>query len=226
VESIVDLWRLRVQAATGEVIGFTAAGLPRSSWRQANWVLDAWLEAYPAAELAVTNWGGFRAEVPPGEITVGNVVDVLPFDNTIVECEVTGAELIANLECCGGAVAGFTYTYRELAAGGREVVSVTLADGTPLQVGRDYHVLVNDFMFAGGGGYLFGQQDPDGFDTGIHWRQPVIDWTRAQGSSADDPIDTRLDDRARWAPVPDVRRVRGRFSSSGPFHTSPKATVR
>jgi 5'-nucleotidase/UDP-sugar diphosphatase len=127
---------------------------------------------------------------------VGEIVGVLPFDNVIVDCAITGAQLVENLEVRHAAVAGFSYTYHE--EDGQTVVdSVTLADGSPLDMNATYHVLVNDFMYLGGDGYLFYQQDPNAYDTSIQWRQPVIDWTRAQNTSATNPIDPLIDDQPR-----------------------------
>jgi len=128
---------------------------------------------------------------------VGDIVGVLPFDNVIVDCAITGAQLVENLEACHAAVAGFAYTYHE--DDGQTVVdSVTLlADGSPLDMAETYHVLVNDFMYLGGDGYLFYQQDPNAYDTSIQWRQPVIDWTEAQNTSATNPIDALIDDQPR-----------------------------
>jgi len=196
IETIVDYWQTRTDAVMGEVIGYTETGMNKRSWKQANYVLDSWLWAYGTADLAMTNWGGLRADIPAGDITIGDIVGVLPFENRIVDCAITGAQLIENLECCGGAVAGFNYTYHD-DAGQTVVDAVTLADGSPLDPTATYHVLINDFMYAGGDGYLFGAQDPYGYDTSIQWRQPVVDWTKAQNTSATSPIDPLIDDQPR-----------------------------
>jgi len=201
IQTIVDYWKDETEDVMGEVIGYTETGLPRRSAKQTNYVLDSWLWAYGTADFAMSNMGGFRADIPAGDITVGDIVGVLPFENRIVDCAITGAQLIDNLECCGGAVAGFSYTYRDL--GWHYVVdSVTLSDGSPLDLEATYHVLVNDFMYAGGDGYLFGEQDPLAYDTGIQWRQPVIDYTRAQATSMQNPIDVLIDDEARATELP------------------------
>jgi len=197
VQTIVDYWQDQTDQVMGQVIGYTETGLPRRSWKQVNYVLDSWLWAYGTADFSISNWGGFRADIDPGDITVGDIVGVLPFENRIVDCAITGAQLVENLECCGGAVAGFTYTYHYDEDDQTVIDSVTLADGSPLDMAATYHVLVNDFMYAGGDGYLFGQQDPYGYDTSIQWRQPVIDWTEAQNTSVDNPIDPLIDDQPR-----------------------------
>ncbi len=58
-------------------------------------------------------------------------------------------------------------------------------------------MLVNDFMYLGGDKFPFQKQDPDGYDTAVQWRQPVIDWLVAQNSSASAPIDSRIDAEPR-----------------------------
>ena len=62
--------------------------------------------------------------------------------------------------------------------------------GQPIEATARYHVLVNNFMYAGGDGFgLLAEYDPAGYDTGIHWRQPVIDWIIAQESSPTQPLE-------------------------------------
>ena len=196
VEDIVEYWQTQTDAVMGEVIGYSDTGLARRSWKQINYVMDSWLWAYPAGDFAISNWGGFRADIDAGDITVGDIVGVLPFENRIVDCAITGAELIENIECCGGTVAGFSYTYHTR-SGQTVVDDVTLTNGSPLDLNATYHVLVNDFMYAGGDDNLYGQQDPNAYDTGIQWRQPVIDWTREQKTSESNPIDPLIDDAPR-----------------------------
>ncbi|OFV71316.1 bifunctional metallophosphatase/5'-nucleotidase [Acetobacterium wieringae] len=50
------------------------------------------------AEIAVENAGGIRAQIPAGEITKGQVIDVLPFGNYLVTKQVTGADIKKMLE--------------------------------------------------------------------------------------------------------------------------------
>jgi 2',3'-cyclic-nucleotide 2'-phosphodiesterase (5'-nucleotidase family) len=167
------------------VIGYAEREIGRRSAAMFNLVTDAWLAAYPA-DIAMTNPGGFRQSLPAGEITLADVVGVLPFDNTLVDVTLTGAQVIASYEHGHPAIAGMT------ARGGYK-----LADGTPIDREAIYHVLVNDFMYAGGDGYKFNEYDPDAYFTSIEWRQPVIDWIIAQKTSADKPLDDVLDVRMR-----------------------------
>ena len=43
--------------------------------------------------MAFQNGGGIRAAIDQGPITVGEVINVLPFGNTLATMELTGAEL-------------------------------------------------------------------------------------------------------------------------------------
>jgi len=72
-----------------------------------------------------------------------------------------------------------------------------LDDGSPLDPDAVYHVLVSDFMYYGGDDYLFQTHNPDGYQTGIHWRDPAIEWIIAQETTPDRPLETLLDDTKR-----------------------------
>ncbi len=183
-------WQAETEKALGEVIGYTRTGLAHRSPALLNLVMDSWLQAYPTADVALSNIGGFRQGIAAGPITLGAIVDVLPFNNQIVDVVVTGAQLKANLDCCTSAVAGITYR------GGK----LLLADGTPVDPARKYHVLINDFMAGGGDRYLFNRQDPNPYYTAIDWRQPVMDYVRRLGSSEQMPIETFLDATPRTGP--------------------------
>ncbi len=177
VESIVAGWSAQTDELLGEVIGYTGEGIPLDQSLY-NLVTDSWLWYYPNADLAISNLGGFRDEIPPGEITLADIVAVLPFENTLIEVELTGAQVQENLRCCGGAVAG-------------------VSDTGSLDPEATYRVLVNSYIYQGGDGYLFDRQDPDAYDTGINWREPVIQWLRAHPTSSEQPLEGLLDDTPR-----------------------------
>jgi len=190
IETLVAGWKAQVDEALGEVIGYTKSGI-EIGWPMYSLLVDAWLWYYPEADLAINNLGSYREAIPPGEITRADVVATWPFENTLVDVDLTGEQVADNLLCCDGAVAGFTY-HR---AGARIIAE--LDDGSPLDPEATYHVLVNNFMYYGGDGYLFSEHNPDGYDTGIHWREPVIEWIIAHQTSPECPLESLLDDTKR-----------------------------
>ena len=58
---------------------------------------DSYLYA-TGADVAVENAGGIRAEIAAGDITKGQVIDVLPFGNYLVTKKVSGADILSMLE--------------------------------------------------------------------------------------------------------------------------------
>ncbi len=187
LSALVERWRARTDEALARPLGHSDGGLPRRSFALANLITDSWRWAYPSAEVAVTNTGGIRADLPAGQIELQDVVGVLPFENTLILVEVSGAELLANLECCGGALSGLRF----------ERGNPILDDGQPLDPEGQYRVLINDFMYAGGDGYLFGAQDPEGYDTSIHWRQPLVDYLESLATKPESPLEDFVDDDPR-----------------------------
>ena len=187
IATIVEKWSAKAALTLDEVIGYSEGGIKRP-WPLFNLITDAWLAEYPNADIAYTNAGGVRQDIEAGEITIGDIYSVLPFNNVLIDVEVTGRDILRNLICCAGVFSGMRW---------HKDGSVTLVDGSPLDVDATYHVLINDFMFAGGDNYLFGEQDPDGYNTGIDWRQPVIDYIQALDTSPSRPIDGLLDVKYR-----------------------------
>ena len=64
-------------------------------------VAEAFLQQgknYFKADLSIQNGGGVRIDLPPGKITVQDIYTVLPFKNTIIQLNATGAEVKAALE--------------------------------------------------------------------------------------------------------------------------------
>ena len=49
-------------------------------------------------QVAIQNGGGIRASIDAGEVTMGEVLTVLPFQNTLATFEVTGETIVAALE--------------------------------------------------------------------------------------------------------------------------------
>jgi 5'-nucleotidase / UDP-sugar diphosphatase len=198
IAAVVGGWSRKADKALGEVIGYTETGIHRG-WSLFNLLTDSWLWAYPEADLAISNFGGFREAIPPGEITRANIMATWPFKNEIVSVELTGKQVSENLLCCGGAVAGLTYRL----SGDR--VTATLKNGRALDPGATYRVLVNSFMYAGGDNYLFQTQNPNGYNLGVQMQEPAIKWIQSQKTSPQRPLET-LSDSTERGTVPILKK--------------------
>lgn len=114
--------------------------------------------------MALQNGGGIRAAIPAGQVTVGQVITVLPFGNTLALMDVTGDELKAAFEASvknapkenGGFlhVSGGKVSYDSSKPVGQRIVSIELVneDGTYTKLAEDktYTIATNAFTAKGG----------------------------------------------------------------------------
>lgn len=109
------------------------------------------------------NTAGYAAG-PPYDLVRGDVFTTLPFGNVVVTRTVTGTQLWAMVEhgisalpaANGrfGQISGFRFTYDVNAQVGSRLVSMALADGTPIpEDATTYTLATSDFLNMGGDGY-------------------------------------------------------------------------
>jgi len=185
VAEIVARWRQATDAQLDVQIGYLKQTLNRSGTAIRSLIIESWLIGYPTADVAITNPGGIRDDLTAGPVTLADIISVMPFDNVIIQMKLTGKQITQVLVLASSPVIGGLYQQ-----GGKWVLSKT---GQPLDMDTTYSVLVNDFMYNGGDGYtLLAKFDPNGYNTAINWRQPVIDWIRAQKSTPAEPLDEAI----------------------------------
>ncbi len=187
VAAAVQKWAEKTKVEGGVVIGYLKDEIPRQGATMQALIVESWLWAYPQADVALTNLGGMRDKLPKGDITLAGITSVMPFNNTIVEVHIRGDQLEKILEgklVTPPAIGGVRY------ANGKWILAKT---GKPLDAKATYSILVNDFMYAGGDHYDdLAKDDPNAYFTAIDWRQPVIDWIKAQNSSESSPLEAAL----------------------------------
>ena len=185
ISRLVEMWQNKTDAELGTVIGYLEEEITRQSREMETLITQAWLAAYPGADIAITNQGGIRDHLPSGEITPAHLVSVLPFDNTLVELLLTGEQLLKV----------FNSTNSSLVGGLNKKGNQWFLEKNrePLETRETYRVLVNDFMYEGGDDYdLLAQYDPHALYTTIGWREPVIDWISARQSNKQNPLDETI----------------------------------
>ena len=116
--------------------------------------------------LALQNGGGIRSSINAGPITVGEVIAVLPFGNTLATVDISGADLRAALEHgvkdspkeSGGFlhIAGGKYTFDSSKPVGSRIVSFQIKQGDDYVDVKDdqtYTIATNAFTAKGGDGF-------------------------------------------------------------------------
>jgi 5'-nucleotidase / UDP-sugar diphosphatase len=150
-----------------------------------------------AAEIAVTNTLGIRDNFYPGPITLEDMFNVFPFENTLVVMYLSGRELLeltdfitnrsAGRGCQSQAqVAGFRFTMNcgQVLANERDGTNVqtseaitigTSAGGPPLSLDATYKIATNDYIANGGSGFRVLKRNTTKIDTGVALRDALID---------------------------------------------------
>lgn len=160
-----------------------------------NLVADAMLARTKdqGVQFAITNGGGLRASIDGGEVTMGEVLEVLPFQNTLATFRLKGADVVASLESGvsqieEGAgrfpqVSGLRFTFDASAEPGSRISDVQVQSGDgwePIDPDAVYTIATNNFMRTGGDGYsLFAENATDAYDYGPGLEQVLADYLAA-----------------------------------------------
>lgn len=160
-----------------------------------NLVADAMLDrvADQGVTIAIQNGGGLRASIDAGEVTMGEVLTVLPFQNTLATFQLSGAGIVEALEngvskIEEGAgrfpqVAGLRFAFDKDAAPGSRIKTVEVKKGDgfePIDPEEIYSVATNNYMRGGGDGYaIFRSGGMNAYDYGPGLEQVVADYLMA-----------------------------------------------
>ncbi|WP_075291294.1 5'-nucleotidase C-terminal domain-containing protein [Pararhizobium arenae] len=160
-----------------------------------NLVADAILDRVKSQgiSIAIQNGGGLRASIDKGVVTMGEVLTVLPFQNSLATFQLKGSDVVAALEnglsqIEEGAgrfpqVAGLKYSFDKSKPPGSRVVSVEVKEGetfVPLDTAKTYGVVSNNYMRSGGDGYgVFATAGMNAYDFGPNLESVVADYLSA-----------------------------------------------
>lgn len=140
------------------------------------------MKAKADTQIAITNGGGLRIPlIEKGNITMGKMYELMPFDNTLVKMELKGSDLkrvlenaIGNESIGWGQFTGVKVYYDINKPLGSRILGMYLMDGTKVDMDKYYTVVTNDFMATGGDGYDFtGAKNV--LDTGIPIREALVE---------------------------------------------------
>jgi 2',3'-cyclic-nucleotide 2'-phosphodiesterase (5'-nucleotidase family) len=185
----LEPYRKQVAPLIGEVVGHASARLVRDYRAESSlgaFVTDV-MRARSGAEIAITNAGGLRADLPEGAVTKGDVLDALPFVNSLVTLELRGAQIRElleqglTLERGMVQVSGLRARYDPVRPAGARLLEVSVG-GAPLEPARVYRVATNSFLAQGGDLYTTFLQGRVIDDSGTLLSELVMDFLRQQGT--------------------------------------------
>lgn len=126
-------------------------------------VTDAYREL-SGADVAVTNGGGIRNELPAGHLTYGDIISLLPYENNVCVVEVTGKKIIDMLESCCQAtpqesgdfpqVSGMTFvidTRHKPRIADVRILNRETGEYEAIDLEKKYSLATIDYCISGGG---------------------------------------------------------------------------
>jgi len=155
-------------------------------------------------QVALMNAGGIRNGFPSGEITMGQVLEALPFGNMITRVDLTGAQLQSALEHGVSAaeqedgrfpqVAGLRFVWDLQRPVGKRITKIEVSDRAGkfqlLNPQAIYRVATNNFLAAGGDGYRIFAEGKNLWETGY-----LLSDTIAEYIGTSSPLQVQIEAR-------------------------------
>jgi 5'-nucleotidase/UDP-sugar diphosphatase len=171
VGAVVQQFWGPIESRFGEVIGtadgdFSSRGDDQAPY---NLVADAVRETF-GTDIEFENQGGVRAPLVNGKITRDDLVNVDPFNNTVMTFSITGKDLLRILRASTPAVSGVRYRLER-----GELKDVTV-NGQPVDENRTYTGATNSY---------FAQSAMKGMevkDTGMARLDVLVNYIRKKGT--------------------------------------------
>ncbi|MGE5396618.1 MAG: 5'-nucleotidase C-terminal domain-containing protein [Chitinophagales bacterium] len=199
VKNVLNEGQSEIAPVKNEVIGKNLDDLVHQGDKVS--ILGQWetdiMRQEARADIAFQNGGGLRTSIMAGDITVGNIWHIIPFDNTLVLMNMKGSQIVKVLQhginnpkyqCLQ--YSGIRVKYNSMLSPDKRVVEVIFPDGSILDPQKTYKVVTNDFMAAGGDDYTMFKEGTNVNDTHQLVRDLLI-----QAVKTTKVIDFKGDDR-------------------------------
>ena len=144
-----------------------------------NWFTDTLLEEangmfFKACDIAMQNYGGLRVpSLGKGELTVRDIYELMPFDNTVVAIDIPGTvlqQLLDQNAQSNGWPISHTLNYK---IKHRKATEVTI-HGEPIDNNKIYRLVVPDYVANGGDASGILKSYPQE-DSGVFVRDAIIE---------------------------------------------------
>jgi len=199
VTAATDSIRQMVKAVTSEVVAHSDYTLVVSD-ENAQWIVraeetnagDLVADAYRytmKADIGFENGGGIRNDIAAGDITYGDIIGMLPYDNTLRRIAATGQQVQDMLTCCTAKVPEldgnfpqcsglrFTVHSKSHTVSNIEVLQEN-GQYAPLDLHHTYSVALTDYNHEGGGFFDSFKKCPVLFESSLRYYEALSDYLR------------------------------------------------
>jgi 2',3'-cyclic-nucleotide 2'-phosphodiesterase (5'-nucleotidase family) len=144
------------------------------------------------APVCILNYGGLRNGLPKGAITLGNVFELMPFENEIVVIEINGSKAKEVMNYIakknGMPESGIKLSIKENQA------DSVLIQGLPFEATRNYLIITSDYLAKGGDDMTFFLDPVSFYPLGIKVRDAIIEYLKEKTKSGQ-TVSAQLDKR-------------------------------
>ncbi|MBA4317771.1 MAG: hypothetical protein C0412_05165 [Flavobacterium sp.] len=186
IKTVVNYWKGETDLALSGIIGYVNNEIGQNTDKMYNLITDSWLYNFPYADIAISNRGGVRQSLSAGNISLSSIVGIMPFENEVVELELSGSQVIAVVNSIKSA---------SFFGGINTTNGYKLKNGNAINPAATYKVLTTDYYYSIVP--LFQQYDATPTYTYINWRQPVINYLQYLNTTQANPLDNYLDSAPR-----------------------------
>lgn len=198
-KQVIDSWNKKLDVEVQQTVAQSPVELTRAYGESAslgNLAADALLAAAGKnTQLALTNSGGIRNEIPSGAITMGAVISTFPFPNELATMNLTGKQLRTLMEHAASlsngvlqVSKGVEMKYDSSKPTGQRVVLFTL-NGKPIEDATLYHIATQSFLADGGDGFTtFTEGKARNTAGGYYVSNAVIDYFKAGNTITDEQL--------------------------------------
>ncbi len=194
----IEALKTKVVGQSSEAIDGARDNCRQKECAMGNLVADAMLDRVKAQgiSIAIQNSGGLRASIDAGDVTMGEVLSVLPFQNTLSTFQISGEQVIAALENGVSQVeavkgrfpqiSGLRFTWTSAIASGQgRVQKVQVQENgswVPIVPSKVYGVVTNNYVRNGGDGYkMFATDAVNPYDFGPGVEEVVAEYLIKNG---------------------------------------------
>ncbi len=172
INKLIEPYKLGMSEAMNEVIGFCPAFIEKKKPSSAigSMMADAVMDAINGIEKDVTfcllNYGGIRSSLDSGAITVGEIFQIMPFENEIVVLKLESPYLD-------------TLKYFVKRKNGEPLSDeVRSLDTDKIYEKGFFYLVTNDYIANGGDNYSFLKNEVERESTGIKIREAIIGYVK------------------------------------------------
>lgn len=202
IDSIIAIYRDDLKQEMTQILAFSDQTMTRGTPEGLlnNFVADLVFETgqniYQGIEtidFCLLNYGGLRAPIPEGPVTMSHAFELMPFENEMVVITLSPERTLELFDYLAESNVGMPVSGIRINIDDGQLMDVNIG-GKDFDPERNYNVLTSDYLAGGGDNMNFFLEPLDYEYLGLRIRDAIIQYLQKQHQQGL-PIQSRLDGR-------------------------------